>query len=177
MTSTDDPEAVDPAEFEDLPTTDIDVEIHVHFGMTGAFPLRIADLFFATDGLHIVEYGYITLMFGLGAKKHRREAAGMRRIFDVHGIDEVLLQGDSVTWLNYGVLERVVVHDGGWLGRPRIGVYTADDRSYAYRLHGEVPLADLLDELRAAGGRHGFEVERRSGVGFSPRESLRRFSR
>ncbi|MFC6988989.1 hypothetical protein ACFQJD_10165 [Haloplanus sp. GCM10025708] len=36
---------VDPAQFEDLPNTDIEVDLHVHFGMAGSFPLRLADLF------------------------------------------------------------------------------------------------------------------------------------
>ena len=163
--------------FEDLPNTDIEVETHVHFGMAGSFPLRLAELFFADDGLHIVEYSYITPMFGLGTKKHAREADAMQAVYDVHGIDEVLLQGDLVTWLGYDAVERVVVHEGGWLGRPKLTVYASADQSYAYRLHDEDDPATLAATIEACGERYGFAVETNPGVGFSPRESVRRFFR
>ncbi len=164
------------AAFEDLPSTDIEVEAHVHYGMTGSFPLRMADLFFADDGVHVVEYGYVTPLFGIGMRTHKRDAGAMRRIYEVHGIDEVLLQGDSVTWLSYDAVEAVVVHDGGWVGRPKVDV-RADGRSYAYRLHGDAAADGVVADLRAPADRHGFEVDRRAGVGFDPSESVRRFFR
>ncbi|PSP86575.1 hypothetical protein BRC83_00235 [Halobacteriales archaeon QS_1_68_17] len=101
-------EDVDPEAFDDLPTTGIEVERHVHYGMTGSFPLRMAEMFFADDGLYIAEYSYITPMFGLATRKHRREAASMERVFEIHGIDEVLLQADSVVWHSYDNLGEVV---------------------------------------------------------------------
>jgi hypothetical protein len=162
-------------EFEDLPETDIQVEAHVHFGMTGSFPLRIAELFFADDGVHVVEYAYITPMFGLGLGKHRREAGSMQQVYEFHGLDEVLLQGDAVTWLNYETVERVLVHDGGVLARPRIAVSTVDGASYAYRLHDDVDPESLVADLEPSASRHGFEVELESGVGYDPLESFRRF--
>ena len=163
-------------EFEDLPNTDIDVEAHVHFGMTGSFPLRLAELFFADDGLHLVEYSYITPMFGLGTRKHAREAESMQRVYDYHGLDEVLVQGDSVTWLNYDTVEWVVVHDGGWIGRPKVDV-RADDRSYAYRLHADADADEIVANLRGPADRHGFALDQRAGVGYDLRDSLRRFFR
>ena len=54
-------------EFEELPTSDIEVEIRIGFGMTGSFPLRLADLFFVEDGLYVAEYEYLTPIFGLGS--------------------------------------------------------------------------------------------------------------
>ena len=164
------------AEFEDLPNTDIEVEAHLHFGMTGSFPLRLAELFFADDGVHVVEYSYITPMFGLGTRKHAREAASMQRVYDYHGIDEVLVQGDSVTWLNYDTVERVVVHDGGWVGRPKVDI-RAGGRSYAYRLHDDADADGVVADLRGTADRHDFDVDRHAGVGFDPRRSVRRFFR
>lgn len=162
----------DETEFDDLPSTDIEVSIHVHFGMTGSFPLRLADLFFADDGLHIAEYAYITPLFGLGTRKHRRESRGMQAIYDHHGLDEVLLQADSVTWLAYDTVERVVIHDGGRLGRPKLTVYT-DEHSYAYRLHNEQTAEELAADIGS--NQRAVRVETVSGVGFSPLENVRRF--
>ena len=167
---------LDETAFEDLPSTDIEVFVHVHFGMTGSFPLRLAEVFFASDGLHIVEYSYLTPLFGLGTRKHHREAGAMQTIYDVHGIDEVLLQGDSVTWLDYGAVERVVLHDGGRIGRPKLTIET-DEQSYAYRLHGDESPEEISTEIERCADRNGFAVETVSGVGYSPRESIRRFFR
>lgn len=165
----------DPEEFEDLPTSDIEVDAHVHFGMTGSFPLRLAELFFADDGLHIAEYAYLTPMFGLGMRKHQREADAMGRIYDIHGVDEVLLQADTVFWYAYSAVERCVVHDGGASGRPRLAVHTTERPVHAYRLHDVDDFDALVESLEACGERRGFDVERRTGVGFDLRESLARF--
>ena len=154
----------------------IEVDVHAHFGMTGSFPLRIAELFFASDGLHIAEYGLITPIFGLGTKKHRREAGAMAEIFDQFGIDEVLARADAVTWLSYDLLEQVVISDGGWLGNPRVGVYAEDGETYAYRVHDESFVPESFEiELSALGDERGFDVVFESGLGYRPGESLRRF--
>jgi hypothetical protein len=165
---------IDKTEVEDLPSTDIMVSLHVHYGMAGSFPLRLADLFFADDGLHIAEYGHITPLFGLGMRKHQREANGMQAIYDYHGLDEVLLQADSVTWLAYGTIKQVVIHDGGQFGRPKLTVYT-DNHSYAYRLHNEESRKGFADDIEVYANQHGFTVKTVSGVGFSPVENIRRF--
>lgn len=166
-------ENIDSDSFDDLPNTGIEVETHVHFGMTGSFPLRIAELFFASDGLHIVEYAYITPLFGLGTRKHKREAKTMQSIYDVHGLDVVLLHGDSVIWLNYASLDRVTVHDGGRLGRPKITVETAGP-TYAYRLHDDLDTESLAARVTDSAERHGFSVDLVSGMGVTLRETVRR---
>ncbi|MFB6117907.1 hypothetical protein [Halosegnis sp.] len=165
-------ESVDP---EELPSSDIEVELRVGFGMTGSFPLRLADLFFTNNGLHVAEYSYLTPIFGLGARKHRREAAAMERVYEVHGVDEVLLQADTVVWHAYNDLDRVTLHDGGRLGRPRVGVYPATGASHAYRLHDVEDVDALADELRPLLNRHGVTFDHSGGLGYRPRESLARF--
>ncbi|SHH35928.1 hypothetical protein [Halobaculum gomorrense] len=154
----------------------IEVDVHVHFGMTGSFPLQLAELFFASDGVHLAEYGLITPLFGLGAKKHKREATAMRDLFDRYGVDEVLARSRSVTWLSYDSIERVVVNDGGRLGNPRVGVYAVDGTNNAYRIHDEEFDPDeFVRELGALGDERGFAVELEAGLGYRPRESLKRF--
>ena len=159
----------------ELPDTGIDVEAHLHFGMTGSFPLRLGDLFFAGDGLYVVEYGYVTPFIGLTSRKHRREAAGMASLVEDHGIDAALLEGDRVVWHDYDDLDRVVVHHGGRVGRPKVAVYPETGPSHAFRFHDRVALEDGLADLVAAADRHGLAVEEHRGLGFTPRESLRRF--
>jgi len=170
-------EKVDLEEFEDLPSTDIDTELHIHFGMAGSFPLRIVDLFFANDGLHIAEYSYITPMFGLGTKKHRREAEAMQEVYDVHGIDEVLLQADTVHWLNYQAINRIVFYRGGYFGRPKLTVYPADEtaRSHAFRLHDEDDPDGVAMALQEVAEDHPFDVVIERGSGFDPVENVERF--
>lgn len=166
--------ANDHEEFEDLPNTDVEVELHVHFGMAGSFPLRIAELFFADDGLYVAEYGYITPMFGLGTKKHHREADAMARVFEIHGLDEVLLQADKIHWYNYDAIDRVRIDDGGRLGRPKLTVYSTDERSEAYRLH-DANLNRLPNDLNDCLTNHGVAFNHHSGIGFNPIENVRRF--
>ncbi|MCL7417466.1 MAG: hypothetical protein M8354_06465 [Halalkalicoccus sp.] len=175
LTPPDDHDGIDPSAFEDLPSTDVTVDTHVHFGMTGSFPLRLAELFFADDGVYIAEYGYIMPLFGLGTRKHHREAAAMRRVYEVHGLGEVLLQADRVIWHSYENLHRVVLYDGGRLGRTKITVYPEEGTSHAYRLHDEVQFVELTPEIERCGERYGFPVEANAGIGVRPRASLGRF--
>ncbi|PSQ23150.1 hypothetical protein BRD04_03540 [Halobacteriales archaeon QS_9_67_17] len=164
-------------EFEELPTSDIEVEIRIGFGMTGSFPLRLADLFFVEDGLYVAEYEYLTPIFGVGARKHRREAAAMERVYEVHGVDEVLLQADTVVWHAYDNLDRVTLHDGGRLGRPRLGVYPDVGSSHAYRLHDreQSDIAALGGDLDPWLSARGVAFEEASGLGYRPGESITRF--
>lgn len=163
-----------PAE-EEAPSTDVTVEVHVHFGMTGSFPLRVAELFFADDGLYIAEYSYVTPFIGLTSKKHRREAGAMQAVYDRFGFDAVLFQADSVIWHSYDDLDRIVVHDGGWLGRPKMAVYPETGASHGYRFHDVPAFESALAQLDDCADRHGFTVRREEGLGFTPRESIRRF--
>jgi hypothetical protein len=166
---------IDKEAFADLPSTDINVEYHVHFGMTGSFPLWLAELFFADDGLYIVEYAYITPLFGLTTRKHRREAETMKSVYDYHGIDEVLLQGDSITWLSYDNIDSIIIYEGGHLGRTKLVVYADDGPSYAYRIHDISGTMDLVANVNTVANRNGFTVESETGIGFDLRENIRRF--
>ena len=162
---------------EEVNTTDVEVEARVPFGMTGSFPLRLAEVFLAEDGLYIAEYSYVTPFVGLTTGKHRREAKAMGAIYEEYGLDAVMVQADSVVWHSYDNVERVVVHEGGWLGRPKLSVYPAEGPSHAYRFHDRTAWAEALPDVEAAADRHGLSLDRREGLGFTPRESVRRFFR
>lgn len=136
---------IDADEFDDLPSTDIDVRYRLGFVMTGSFPLHVADLYFCDTGLYLLEYGNITPLLGLTTQKHRREAESMAAVFKYHGIDEAILQADFVTWLNYEFIDRVIVHTGGRIGRPKLTIELADGSSESYRVH-DPPVPQELGE-------------------------------
>lgn len=158
-------------------TTDVEVEAHIHFGMTGSFPLQIAELFFADDGLYIAEYGYISPFFGLLASKQKREAKAMGAIYDRWGLDAVLVQADYLTWHSYDGLESVEFHSGGRFGRPKITIYPEGDVSHAYRIHDQPKLEEAKPAIDDLGQRHDFQVEHKSGIGLAFRENVNRFFR
>lgn len=160
---------------EDVPESGIEVEAHLHFGMTGSFPLRMGDLFFADDGLYVVEYGYVTPFIGLTSKKHRRESTGLASLYDRFGIDAVLVEADAVVWHAYDNVDRVVVHTGGWLGRPKVTVYPGEGPTHAYRFHDRPTFEEGVAELEAVARRRNLQLDREEGLGFAPRESIRRF--
>jgi hypothetical protein len=174
-TDSSDPARENGEDIEEVNTTDVEVEAHVPFGMTGSFPLRLAEVFFAEDGLYIAEYSYVTPFVGLTTGKHRREAKAMGAIYEEYGLDAVMVQADSVVWHSYDNVERVVVHEGGWLGRPKLSVYPAEGPSHAYRFHDRTAWAEALPNVEAAADRNGLSLDRREGLGFTPRESVRRF--
>lgn len=168
--------APDPDEEPEPVESDVEVGIHAHFGMRGSFPLRIAELFFAEDGVHVAEYGMVTPMFGLGMNKHHREAGAMQEVFEEYGIDEVLARADAVTWLAYEAIDEVVVSDGGRLGNPRVGIYTNRQEAKAYRIHDDkFDARGFVDALSSYGAAHDLDVSHESGLGYRPMESLRRF--
>lgn len=151
------------------------VGVHVHAGMAGTVPLRLAELFFTDAGLRVVEYGTFTPLFGLATGGPRRAAARMARTYVEDGFDGVRDRGDRTINLPYDEVRRVVVHDGGRLGRERIAVHAREGPPHAYRIHAPVDLDALVAGLAAFGPTADLAVERRSGLGFAPLESLRRF--
>lgn len=163
---------VDP---DSLPSSEIDVEAHIHFGMTGSFPLRIGELFLTTSGLYIAEYSYITPMFGLGTRKHRKDAGAMQALFERYGIDAVLLQADKFFWLAYELIEEIKLYSGGRYGRPKVTVFSTDGSSHAYRLIGERDFAKIADEVTTAAAPYDLDVTVENSLGFHPRRNIQRF--
>lgn len=154
---------------------DPSVGVHVHFGMTGTVPLRLAELFFTDAGLRIVEYGTFTPLFGLATGSPRRAAAEMAEVYVDGGLSAAREHGDRTIALAYDAIERVVVHDGGRLARERIAVHVPEGPPYAYRIHAPVEGEALADGLASFGPTADLPVSVHAGIGFAPLESLRRF--
>lgn len=160
---------------DSLPSSDIEVEATVHFGMAGTFPMRMAELFFAGRGVYVAEYSYITPLLGVGTRKHRKNARAMRSLYERYGIDAVLLQADRVVWLDYDLVDRVRLYSGGWFGRPKVSIFSRDGPSYAYRLFGDRDFEAVAADVRSAAERHGVDLTVQDRTGFTPRRNVARF--
>jgi len=152
------------------------VRVHVHFAVSGTFPLRVADLCFTDAGVSVLEYALVTPLHGLLRRSPSAHAAAFADVYRADGLAGAREFADVEHRVPYADVETVRLYDGGAFGREKI-VVDADGRSFAYRVHAPVDLDALARALSALGRRRGFAVERRSGLGFSPRESLARFLR
>lgn len=148
--------------------------IHVHYGMTGSFPLRMAELFFGRETVTIAEYSRIMPLFGILTRQHERDADAMLRIAVRSGVEGVCEWADEVYQFEYAAVGRIDLHDGGMLGRPKIAVETTGT-TYAYRVHGRFDTERVFEQLRCLGIDNQTELRSHHGIGYDPMESLRRF--
>ncbi|MCT9097815.1 hypothetical protein [Haloarchaeobius sp. HME9146] len=151
------------------------VHVHVHHCMAGTTPLRIADVLFTDDSVEIGEYATVTPMFGLVTGGHRKRAREMAQRCADEGPTAVLDHAERHVSLSYEDIESVRLYDGGRFGRPKLAIDTGDGPPYGYRIHAPVEVASLRDVLADLADEKGFDITVVEGVGFSPRESLRRF--
>lgn len=154
--------------------TDRTVHVHVHLGMAGSFPLRVADLLFTDDRVLVPEYGYLTPLFGIARGGAGEASERARRRYREAGLDGLLDLAETVHEVPYADLDRVRVYDSS-LGRPKVALDPADTAPYAYRIHADLDADAMSAALRSLGERRGFDVERHRSLGFAPRNSLRRF--
>lgn len=151
------------------------VHVHVHLAITGAFPLRIADILFTDDRLLVPEYALLTPLFGIARGRKSEAARSARKRYDADGVAGLIEFAERTHRVPYADLERVRVYDGRGVGRPKIAVDVDTGPPYAYRVHAPVNVAALTSALDALGTRRGFEVTSATAVGFSPTTSIRRF--
>jgi len=150
------------------------VHVHVHRVATGSFPLRVADILFTDRELVIPEYAYLTPLFGIA--RGQVTAAGDRASerYREAGFDGLATLAEHTHRVEYDRVERVRLYDAPGT-RPKIAVDVAEGQPYAYRIHAPVEVENLARALESLGDRRGFAIERPSGSGFSPRNSLWRF--
>jgi len=153
---------------------DVAVHVHVHLAVTGAFPLRVADVLFTDEAVVIPEYEYLTPLFGIA--RSGVETAGERardRYYDT-GLAGLLDLAERVHRLPHDEVEAVRLYHSR-VGRPKLAVVTDAGPPYAYRIHAPVDVDSLGSALESLGDRRGFDVERHATIGYSPVASLRRF--
>lgn len=104
--------------------------------MSGSVPLQLFEFVFEARGCYVLDCGAFTPLFGLAAGGHTRRAEALDGAYDEHGLEGLLAVADTVTWLSWEDVDRVVVSDGGWLTRPTLAVETRTDApSRRVRLH------------------------------------------
>jgi hypothetical protein len=151
------------------------VHVHLHFVMTGGFPLRVADLLFTDDELLIPEYAHLTPLFGIARGRTHDAAERAVERYRVEGVTGLVAEASRTHRLSYDEIERVRLYTGRSVARPKVAVDTAGGPPYAYRIHAPVDLSALTRALASLGDRRGFTVERSAAVGFDPKGSCRRF--
>ncbi|MDG5776007.1 hypothetical protein VB773_14510 [Haloarculaceae archaeon H-GB2-1] len=151
------------------------VHVHVHFVMTGAFPLRLVDLCFTDDAVVAPEYALLTPLFGLARGQAPDEAAHAVERYRDGGLAALEALANRVQREPYSDVEAVVLFDGGPVARPKLSIRLTEGPPLAYRLHAPVDLDELTAALRSLGKRRDFTVERRSGIGIRPLTNVRRF--
>jgi hypothetical protein len=151
------------------------VHVHVHHAMTGAFPLRVGDLLFADRQVVVPEYEYLTPLFGIARGSGGDAAEAARDRYESAGIEGLLAMAEQVHRVSYADLEAVDLYDPPRPGRPKVALSVAGTVPYAYRIHAPVDLDALAAALESLGDRRGVAVRRSASLGFSPRNSLRRF--
>ena len=138
--------------------------VRVHYGMSGSVPLQLFEFVFEPAGCYVLDCGAFTPLFGLSSGKHTRRAAAVDAVYDDHGLDGLLACADTVQWLSVRTIDRVTLHDGGLVARPKLTIETRGDApDRAVRLHGADvdAVADALDALVDGAVR----VERVEGSG------------
>ncbi|MFW6017882.1 MAG: hypothetical protein ACOCPX_03605 [Halapricum sp.] len=150
------------------------VHVHVHLAVAGSFPLRACDLLFADDRLHVVEYAYLTPLFGLARGRLPEAGERAREQYRKGGPTGLFELAERTRTVDYEAIERVRTYDSR-LARPKLAIDVRDGPPYAYRIHAPVEVEKLTAALESLGTRRGFAVDARSGVGYSPTNSIRRF--
>lgn len=144
--------------------------------MAGTFPLRMADLLFTDEQLVIPEYQYLTPLFGIARGNTHDVAETAVERYRTGGASALVEFAERTHRVDYDDLDRIRLYSGRAVARPKVAVDVASGAPYAYRVHAPVDVSSLAEALTGLGARRGFAVESRSGVGFRPLQSLRRFA-
>ncbi len=137
--------------------------LRIHYGMSGSVPLHLLEFVFEPAGCYVLDCGGFTPLFDLTRGRHTRRAAQINAVYRDHGLQGVLASADTVTWLAWESVERVVLHDGGRLTRPKLRLVTVEGvPSSSVRLH-DVEVDALSTALARFEGR--VRVDRVAGAG------------
>lgn len=141
-----------------------EVHVHLHFTMTGRYPLRLVDLLFCPDRVLCVEYDYVTPIDLLIGRVSRRAEAFAATVTG-EGVAAGLETAERVREVTYADLETISLHDGGALGREKVAIRQSAGSNLAVRVHGSVDLDAVADALEGVLAGHAVTVEREHGLG------------
>ncbi|WP_436928475.1 hypothetical protein [Halosimplex halobium] len=141
------------------------VGVHLHHTMTGTYPLRLLDVLFCSERVAAVEYGYATPT-DLASGGAERSADAFAATLQQEGLAAALEAAEDCRTIRYDRLERVVVFDGGAVGREKLLLEAGDD-ALSVRVHGPLDLDRFTGAVRSVLEPHEATVERRRGLGLT----------
>jgi hypothetical protein len=133
--------------------------------MTGTYPLRLLDVLFFSEQVAAVEYGYATPT-DLVSGGVERSADAFAATLEREGLAAALETAEDRRTIRYDRLERVVVFDGGAVGREKILLDAGDD-ALSVRVHGPLDLDRFTRAVRSVLAPYEGTVERRRGLGLT----------
>ncbi|MFB6091182.1 MAG: hypothetical protein ABEJ97_09005 [Halobellus sp.] len=152
------------------------VRVHLHYAMTGSYPLRLVDLLFCERRVLVVEYDYLT-GFDLATGSADGRAAAFAATLDDDGLAAARAAAEHEYAVDYADVDRVVVYDGGRFGREKVVLDRTDAPPVRVRVHGDVDVEALCAALESTLSTRAAVVERKPGTGVRLRERLRRLGR
>nr|WP_225307862.1 MULTISPECIES: hypothetical protein [unclassified Haloarcula] len=141
-----------------------ELRVHLHYTMRGAYPLRLLDVLFCTEQAYFVEYDYLTPVDLLLGAPDQRAAAFATEVVE-EGVHTALETAEAVEKQSYDALERVDIHSGGRIGRPKITAHPRAGSATTVRVHGRFDAEPFTQALRSTVDGHDVTVRQRDGLG------------
>ncbi|MFB6250265.1 MAG: hypothetical protein ABEI27_01030 [Halobellus sp.] len=144
------------------------VRVHLHYAMTGSYPLRLVDLLFFDDRVILLEYDYLT-GFDLATAGADRRAASFAETLESEGLAAARAAAEREQRIDYDGLDRIVVYDGGAVAREKVVLERTDAAPVRVRVHGGVEADGLCAALESTVASDSTAIDRQSGAGVSDR--------
>lgn len=144
------------------------VRVHLHYAMTGTYPLRLVDLLFLDDSVLLVEYDYLT-GFDLATAGADRRAASFAETLESEGLAAARAAAEREQRIDYDDLDRIVVYGGGAVAREKVVLDRTDAAPIRVRVHGDVDVDALCGALESTVASEDTAVARHAGVGVGDR--------
>ncbi|AHB68252.1 hypothetical protein HISP_19540 (plasmid) [Haloarcula hispanica N601] len=142
-----------------------ELRVHLHYTMRGSYPLRMVDVLFCTERAYFVEYDYLTPVDLLFGSPDQRAAAFASRVVE-EGVHAALETAETVETQSYDTLDKIEVHSGGRVGRPKITAHSHAGSATTVRVHGQFDAEPFTQALRSTVDGHDVTVRQRDGIGF-----------
>lgn len=152
-----------------------EVRVHLHYAMTGSYPLRLLDLLFCPERVLVAEYDYLTGIDLVTGGADRRAMAFAETVRE-DGVEGALATVERQQSIPYEDVERVTVYDGGRFGREKVTLTRATADPVRVRVHGDVDTEAFVAAVRSTVDGYETAVELERGLGLDAGTVLSRLS-